>query len=136
MPFRVLVVEDSPTILAIKQAILESAGYETVPACDAIEGVELLREQSIDLILLDVHLPDMNGYQVCRLLKNDDEYKDIPIIMASASDTEKKDEFWSTQTGADAYLIEPFEPGELIGLVERLRATDPGSGTRPGGERW
>jgi len=136
MSFRVLVVEDSPTIMAIKQAILESAGYETMPACDAIEGVQLLREHPIGLILLDVHLPDMNGYQICRLLKNDDDYKDIPIIMASAADTEKKDEFWSAQTGADAYLVEPFEPQELIGLVERLTTTDPGTGAQIGGERW
>ena len=136
MAFRVLVVEDSPTIMAIKQAILESAGYETVPACDAIEGVQLLREQSIDLILLDVHLPYMNGYQICRLLKNDDDYKHIPIIMASAADTEKKDEFWSVQTGADAYLVEPFEPQELIGLVERLTKADLDAETRNGAARW
>ncbi|MFH1501860.1 MAG: response regulator [Candidatus Eisenbacteria bacterium] len=126
---RVLVVEDSPTILAIKVAILESAGYETVGAVDAIEAILRVREDAPDLILLDVRLPDMNGYQVCRLLRNDDEHKDIPIIMASASDTEKKDEFWGVQTGADAYLVEPFEPQELLGLVQfvmRARMKDPG----------
>lgn len=127
---RILVVEDSPTILAIKVAILESAGYETACAVDAIEGILRVREKAPDLILLDVRLPDMNGYQVCRLLKSDDAHKDIPIIMASASDTEKKDEFWGVQTGADAYLVEPFEPHELLDLVEsvmRARGGDRGS---------
>lgn len=120
MAARILVVEDSPTILAIKVAILESAGYETASAVDAIEGILRVREHTPDLILLDVRLPDMNGYQVCRLLRSDEAHKNIPIIMASASDTERKDEFWGVQTGADAYLVEPFEPHELLNLVESV----------------
>lgn len=116
----ILVIEDSPTIMAMKRSILEGAGFDTIAASDGIEGIQRVWEEKPDLILLDIRLPDMNGYQVCRLLKSDDTYRDIPIVMATASETEKKDEFWGVQTGADAYLVEPFEPDDLLAIVRRL----------------
>ena len=120
MPKKVLVVEDSPTILEIECGILESAGFDTIRAEDGIEGIQKTREEKPDLILLDIKLPDMDGYQVCRLLRSDETSRSIPVVMATASEVEKKDEFWGLEVGADAYLVKPFEPEDLIGIVTRL----------------
>jgi twitching motility two-component system response regulator PilH len=116
----VLIVEDSPTIMEIECSILQLAGFETLCAVDGIEGIQKAHGEKPDLILLDIKLPDMDGYQVCRLLKSEPDTKSIPVIMATASEIEKKDEFWGLEVGADAYLIKPFEPEELISEVKKL----------------
>ena len=120
MAKKILVIEDSPTIMEIKCSVLEEAGYQTIRATEGIEGIQKVREEKPDLILLDIKLPDMDGYQVCRMLKSDEELKHIPVVMATASKIEKKDEFWGFQVGADGYIVEPFEPEELIDVVERV----------------
>jgi twitching motility two-component system response regulator PilH len=124
MSKKVLVVEDSPTIMEIECGILESAGFETIRAEDGIEGIQKTREEKPDLILLDIKLPDMDGYQVCRLLRSDESSKSIPVVMATASQVEKKDEFWGMEAGADAYLVKPFEPEELIETVGKLLGSE------------
>ncbi len=122
---KILIIEDSPTIMEIKCSILEETGFQTIRATDGIEGIQKAHEENPDLILLDIKLPDMDGYQVCRVLRNDEATAQIPIVMATASRIEKKDEFWGLQVGADAYLIEPFEPEELIEVVNRVLGLEP-----------
>ncbi|MCD4691018.1 response regulator [bacterium] len=129
MTKKILIIEDSPTILDLKCAILEEAGFETIRAAEAMEGIQLLRAHDPDLVLLDLRLPDMDGYQVCRFLKNDEASKDIPIVLATASRTEKKDEFWGLHVGADGYLREPFEPEELVDTVNRILGIGDGDKT-------
>lgn len=116
---KILVVEDSPTTMDIKCSILEGAGFNTIRATEGIEAVQKVRKENPDLVLLDIKLPDMDGYQICRLMKRDEALKHIPVVMATASKTEKKDEFWGLQVGADAYLILPFEPKDLINVVNK-----------------
>ncbi len=113
---RILAVDDSPTILAMITAILEGAGYEVITAVDGAEALEKARSEDPALILLDVMLPKLDGYRVCRLLKFDQNYKHIPIVMLTAK---AEDAAMATgiRTGADQYLTKPVEPETLLGAV-------------------
>lgn len=113
---RILAVDDSPTILAMLEEILVSAGYEVLTAEDGAEALESARNERPDLILLDVMLPKLDGYRVCRLLKFDQKYKEIPIIMLTAK-TEEQSVATGLRTGADQYLTKPVEPERLLEAV-------------------
>jgi DNA-binding response OmpR family regulator len=113
---RILAVDDSPTILAMLEEILVSAGYEVITAEDGAEALESARNDRPDLILLDVMLPKLDGYRVCRLLKFDQKYKAIPIIMLTAK-TEEQSMATGLRTGADQYLTKPVEPERLLEAV-------------------
>ncbi|MBE0416553.1 MAG: response regulator [Coriobacteriia bacterium] len=113
---RILAVDDSPTILAMLEEILVSAGYEVLTAEDGADALESARTDKPDLILLDVMLPKLDGYRVCRLLKFDQKYKDIPIIMLTAK-TEEQSMATGLRTGADQYLTKPVEPERLLEAV-------------------
>ncbi len=114
---RILAVDDSPTIVEMIKAILEGAGYDVVTASDGKEALELARTCEAKLIVLDVMLPKLDGYRVCRLLKFDQKYKDIPIIMLTAKSEEASMQV-GMRTGADLYLTKPIEPEELLQAVE------------------
>lgn len=118
---KVLVVDDSPTILAVVEQVLTDAGYLVVTASTGIEGLNKARSESPNLIILDVLLPGMQGYQVCRLLKFDQQYKSIPIIMYSSRDDDKDISTGMSQ-GADAYLVKPVEPEKLIASIKEQLA--------------
>ena len=115
---KILIVDDEPFIVETVKFSLEQAGYECLTAYDGIEAVKVTRGQMPDLILLDIMLPKMNGYKVCRLLKFDENFKHIPIIMLTAR-TQEKDRAIGMETGADEYMTKPFEMDDLIGMVER-----------------
>ena len=120
----ILAVDDSATILAMLRAILVQGGYEVVTAGDGAEALDVARSSVPDLILLDVMLPKLDGYKVCRLLKFDKKYKHIPIVMLSAR---AEDAAMATgiRTGADRYLTKPVGPDELLdtvgGVIARSR---------------
>jgi DNA-binding response OmpR family regulator len=121
MAARILAVDDSPTILEMIKAILESGGYEVLTAVDGQEALAVARAERPDLILLDVMLPKLDGYRVCRLLKFDQNYRHIPIIMLTAK-TEEQSMATGLRTGADQYLTKPVEPERLLASVaEELR---------------
>ena len=113
---RILAVDDSPTILEMIKAILEAGGYEVITAVDGAEALETARAEKPDLILLDVMLPKLDGYRVCRLLKFDQNYKAIPIIMLTAK-TEEQAMATGIRTGANQYLTKPVEPDTLLNAV-------------------
>jgi DNA-binding response OmpR family regulator len=116
MPARILAVDDSPTVLEMITAILESGGYDVLTAVDGAEALETARAERPDLILLDVMLPKLDGYRVCRLLKFDQHYRDIPIIMLTAK---VEDQAMATgiRTGADQYLTKPVDPETLLAAI-------------------
>jgi DNA-binding response OmpR family regulator len=116
MSARILAVDDSPTILEMIKAILEAGGYSVLTASDGAEALERARAEKPDLILLDVMLPKLDGYRVCRLLKFDQNYKHIPIIMLTAK-TEEQSMATGLRTGADQYLTKPIEPETLLAAV-------------------
>jgi len=113
---RILAVDDSPTILEMIKAILQSGGYDVITAADGAEALETARAEIPDLILLDVMLPKLDGYRVCRLLKFDQKYKSIPIIMLTAK-TEEQSMATGIRTGANQYLTKPIEPEKLLAAV-------------------
>ena len=113
---RILAVDDSATILEMIKAILTAGGYEVLTAADGAEALDVARSESPDLILLDVMLPKLDGYRVCRLLKFDQKYKSIPIIMLTAK-TEEQAMATGIRTGANQYLTKPIEPERLLGAV-------------------
>lgn len=116
---KVLVAEDSPTIRAILQYALEEAGYGVITAVDGIEAVEKTYREEPDIIVLDIMMPRMNGYQACRLLKDDPQTAGIPIIMMTTK-AEESSRFWGLKTGANDYITKPFEPQELMERLQKI----------------
>ena len=113
---RVLVVDDEPNIVMTVADRLELNGYEVITAGDGMEALEKAKNEKPDLIILDLMLPKMDGYKVCRDLKNDLEYKHIPIIMFTAK-TMAADEILGLEMGADEYVKKPFELEELVKMI-------------------
>jgi len=123
---KILVVDDDLDIVSIIRATLKVGDDRFISASDGIEAVEKVFTEMPDLIILDVMLPKMNGYQVCRLLRNDRSTWNIPIIMLTARDKEK-DRFYGLSVGADCYLVKPFHPSDLRDKVNELLAKSQGS---------
>ena len=113
---RILAVDDSPTVLEMIKTILESGGYEVITAADGSEALQSARTEAPDLIVLDVMLPKLDGYKVCRLLKYDQKYQHIPIVMLTAK-AEEQSMATGIRTGADQYLTKPIEPELLLETV-------------------
>lgn len=116
---RILLVEDEKDMVYAVTLQLEANGYEVITASDGKEGLDKARTKKPDLIILDLMLPKMDGYKVCRMLKFDNKHKDIPIILftARAQDSDKK---IGKEVGADAYMTKPFEPGALLDKIREL----------------
>ena len=121
---KVLVVEDELAIVEILKFNLQREGYEALAAMDGTEGLELARTADPDLILLDVMLPGMNGFEICRTLR--DEGRTVPILMLTARE-EEADKVLGLETGADDYITKPFSMRELLARVKaniRRRSMD------------
>lgn len=116
---KILVVEDDALIRELVKINLESAGFTVIQAQDGFIGLEMARSENPDLIILDIMLPKMDGFKVCRILKFDDKYKHIPIIMLTAR-IQEADKETGFKTGADGYMTKPFEPDELIKKINQL----------------
>ncbi len=113
---KVLIVDDSPTeIKMIKKAISEH-DFVIVEATNGEEAIQKATSELPDLIVLDVIMPKMNGFQACRKIKTIPELKNIPIIMLT-SKNEKADEYWGKKQGADIYLTKPFDSEELAKAI-------------------
>ncbi|UCD55299.1 MAG: response regulator [Candidatus Omnitrophota bacterium] len=119
MAKKILVVDDEPDILKVVTFRLRKAGYKVVTAEDGQKALDLAQREKPDLILLDLRLPVIDGYEVCRKLKSDELFKKIPIIFLTASSAatiiDKTKKF-----KADDYLIKPFEPDDLLKKVKRF----------------
>lgn len=116
---KILIVEDSVTQREIISDFLQNNGLEVVMAKDGVEALDYLQNYSPDLVVLDVVMPRMNGYEVCRNLKSNSQTKSVPVIMCS-SKKEEFDRYWGMRQGADAYLIKPFKPAEFISTIKKL----------------
>jgi len=124
---RILNVDDREVNRYIRSQILHAAGYETIEAGTGREALEKTVFERPDLVLLDVHLPDISGLEVCRLIKSDQRTSGVMILQLSASAVEFTDAIRGLDQGADDYLIEPVEPELLLAKVRsilRLRAAE------------
>lgn len=115
----ILIADDSSTMRAMLVAIVETVGdYRTVEASSGFEALRLLPRDHIDLILTDINMPDINGLEFISYLRNNPNYKDIPVFIisteGSAKDIEK-----GKQLGADEYLVKPFSPAILKELIKQ-----------------
>jgi len=114
----ILVVDDSPTDRQIAVAACTSKGYRVESAAEGEEAMRKAVELKPDLILLDVILPQKNGFQVCRQLKSSPETQEIKIVMVT-SKSQDSDRFWGIKQGADGYLTKPFSEEELLDIINK-----------------
>jgi len=116
---RVLVVDDEPDLVRVLEFGLKASGYTVEVASDGQEGLKKAREIKPDVILLDLMLPKLDGYKVCRLLKFDDRFKHIPIIILSAR-TQEGDQTLALEMGANRFVTKPYDFAEILGYIETL----------------
>ncbi|HEX4542703.1 MAG TPA: response regulator [Candidatus Acidoferrum sp.] len=116
---KVLIVDDSPAEVKLMLGLLEKEGYWPVGLNDPRRVEEMIAHERPCLILLDIVMPDRNGYQVCRDLKGSTEFNSIPVIMVTSKDS-VSDKFWGQQQGADGYVTKPFTRDELLRAVRRF----------------
>jgi two-component system alkaline phosphatase synthesis response regulator PhoP/two-component system response regulator VicR len=119
MAKKILAVDDERHIVRLVQVNLERQGYEVVTAFDGKEALEKVQSEQPDLIVLDVMMPYMDGFEVLQNLKRDPSTRDIPVIMLTAK-AQDADVFRGWQSGVDCYLTKPFNPMELIAFVKRI----------------
>jgi DNA-binding response OmpR family regulator len=116
---RILLVDDEVQLVEMVKLRLEANDYEVITAYDGQEALDKARKEKPDLMILDLMLPKVDGYKVCRMLKFDEKYKSIPIILFTAR-AQESDEKLGFEVGADAYIIKPFEPQILMGKIKEL----------------
>ncbi|MYH61954.1 MAG: response regulator transcription factor [Caldilineaceae bacterium SB0675_bin_29] len=110
---RLLIVEDEPTLLDTLKYSLERQGYDVVTASDGVQALSIAKEEKPDLVILDVMLPGLDGFEVCRILRQE---MSLPILMLTAKD-EEVDKIVGLEVGADDYLTKPFSMRELLARV-------------------
>ena len=115
----ILIVDDEEPIRQLIMYNLEREGFKTLQACNAMKAVDKARSENIDLIILDLMLPDMSGLDVCRILKNDSKTVCIPIVMVTAK-TEDADIVYGLELGAEDYITKPFSPKVLVARVKSV----------------
>ena len=120
---RILIVDDEQDIVETLRFSLEMEGFQCLSSYDGTDGLKKAQEENPDLIILDIMLPKIDGYRICRLLKFDEKYRHIPIIMLTAR-AQEKDISTGKETGADEYVTKPFEMDTLIGLVKQYVKPD------------
>lgn len=116
---KILIVDDEEDVLSMLKLRLEAFGFAVFTASDGNSGYAAAKEVAPDLIILDLMLPGMDGYQVCRLLKFDQKYRAIPIIMLTAK-SQAEDKEWGAKTGADSYFTKPFDAAQLTAKIKEL----------------
>ena len=118
---KILIVDDEQDIVETLKFMLEAQGYECFCAYDGENGLNMAKEIMPDLMILDVMMPKINGYKISRLLKYDNKYKDIPIIMVTAR-SQEDDKLIGQETGVNEYITKPFELDEVIAKVNEYLA--------------
>jgi DNA-binding response OmpR family regulator len=116
---KILIVDDSPAEVRLMQAVLDQAGYPSVAVHDPMRIEQTIDVERPSLILLDVVMPQRNGFQACRELKGSVAYSAIPVVLVSSKSTES-DRFWARHQGADGYVTKPFTSEELLRAVQKL----------------
>ena len=130
MPLIVFVCDDERHIVRLIQVNLERQGYTVVTAFDGKEGLEKIRSEKPGLVVLDVMMPYMDGFEVLKTIRREPETENLPVIMLTAK-AQDKDVFEGYHYGADMYLTKPFNPMELVTFVKRIaQGQDDSSGSK------
>ncbi len=120
MAARILIIEDNEDQVELLSRLLNNAGYVVMTARTGPQGLGMARKHQPDLILTDLMLPQVNGYEICSLLKQDIQYQHIPIVVLSATKVEWQDAKIAKECGADAYLLKTIGPRALLAKVQEL----------------
>lgn len=116
---KILVVDDSPTERHFMVEILTKSGYQVVTAENGEDGIAKAKAEKPDLVLMDVVMPGLNGYQATRTLTRDEDTKDIPVIVCTSKGQET-DKIWGLRQGAQDYLVKPINPEELLAKISAI----------------
>lgn len=116
---RILIVDDSPTEVRKISSILEKHNHEVLTADNGADGVALARKMRPDLVLMDVVMPGLNGFQATRQLTRTADTANIPVVIVTTKDQET-DRVWGTRQGAKGYLVKPVEESDLIKTIDEL----------------
>jgi two-component system alkaline phosphatase synthesis response regulator PhoP/two-component system response regulator VicR len=135
MALRVLVCDDERHIVRLIQVNLERQGYTVSTAFDGKEGLEKIRSEKPDLVVLDVMMPYMDGFEVLKTIRREPETENLPVIMLTAK-AQDKDVFEGYHYGADMYLTKPFNPMELVTFVKRIAQGTGNDDNNGGGKRY
>lgn len=134
MAKKILVVDDERHIVRLVEVNLARAGYDVATAYDGVEALEKVKSEKPDMIVLDVMMPRMDGFEVLKRLQADPETQDIPVIMLTAK-AQDADIFRGWSSGVSSYLTKPFNPRELLTFVERIfQSLEEGVGEEEEGE--
>lgn len=115
---KVLIIDDEPSILLVSKCRLEAGNYEVITASGGKEGIEKAFTFKPDLILLDIIMPELDGFEVCRRLKASEETKEIPVIIFLASSAEEYFTQKAAELGAAGYIEKPFESDYLLSIIK------------------
>ena len=118
---KILIVDDEKDIVETLSFMLKAKGFDCITALDGEEGLHKAKNEAPDLIILDVMMPKINGYKICRLLKFDNKFKNIPIIMVTAR-SQDEDKLIGEETGADEYITKPFEFSDVLEKINKYLA--------------
>jgi DNA-binding response OmpR family regulator len=116
MPYKVLIVDDEPDVLLLCKVNLEFEGYSVIEARNGVEALDKVKEHNPDLVLLDIMMPDLDGWQVLSLLKDDPATAQIPVVMLTAK-VQERDQIRGWSEGAADYVTKPFNPIALSRTV-------------------
>jgi twitching motility two-component system response regulator PilH len=118
----VLIVDDSQTVRQMLSELLEKGGLTVVEATNGVEAKTKIQTKKPDLVITDLVMPEMNGYELCRWIKSNPAAQGVPVLICSTKDQEL-DRYWGMKQGADAYITKPFQPGEMMKTVKQLLRT-------------
>ncbi|WP_013323070.1 response regulator [Gloeothece verrucosa] len=115
----VLIVDDSPSLRQILIELLQKRGINVLEAASGMEAQEQIQKEVPDLVITDLIMPQMNGYELCRWIKNNPSTQDVPVLICSTK-SEEFDRYWGMKQGADAYITKPFQPAEMLQTIKFL----------------
>jgi DNA-binding response OmpR family regulator len=122
MEKKILIIEDDPATLRLVDYSLKQEGYQTITAANGLDGIRKALAEAPDLVILDVMLPGMDGFEICYRLRSEPATAQLPILMFSAK-AQEIDKETGTRVGADDYLTKPSAPAEIVAHVEKLLST-------------
>jgi DNA-binding response OmpR family regulator len=115
----ILCVDDIEMVRNLLESVLVPSGYKVVLSESGKEALKIINQQKIDLVLLDVSMPELSGFEVCRKIKIDERHKNIPVILVTG-ETSKEDRLKGFEAGAEDFIEKPFSPAELLTRVKML----------------